>query len=132
MHGHLTDLFQRESRRIPCFHSADQVTGELRVTGANEQPHDSLEIVIAFEHEKNRFFRIEHPARPDGENGRAANVQRAGDVTAAERKHCSCVNEHTGLLLDRFLKRFGWKTGNAWQDFPELSGPFAFTFFMTG
>src|SRR5206468_12165802 len=57
--AHLSDPFQRKSRCMPRFHSADQIAGEFRVSGPNNQTHDSFKIVVIFEHEKNRLFRIE-------------------------------------------------------------------------
>src|SRR5205814_3326253 len=83
MYTHLSYLCRFESRRFPRFHSTDQITGEFRVTGANEKPNDIFEIVFIFEHEQDWLVRSQHPARPDGKNRRPADVQRAGNVAAA-------------------------------------------------
>src|SRR5207244_955359 len=99
----------------PCFHSTDQVSGEFCKTGPHEQPHDSFKIIIILHDEENSLFRIKHPACPDGENWRAADVERAGDVTASKREHRAYVHEGTGLVIDCFLECPGWKTGNTWK-----------------
>src|SRR5713101_9761803 len=52
VNSHLTDLLVPKSSRVPGFHSPDQITGELSVARMNKEPHDFLEIAIAFEYEK--------------------------------------------------------------------------------
>src|SRR5437867_1122626 len=37
VYAHLPDSFEREPRRMPRFHSADQIAGEFRVSGPHEQ-----------------------------------------------------------------------------------------------
>src|ERR1700682_4283251 len=84
VHTHLSYLCLFKSRRFPRFHSADQIAGEFRVTGANKKPNDILEIIFIFEHEQDWLIRSQHPARPDGKNRRAADVQRARNMAAAK------------------------------------------------
>src|SRR5262249_39158468 len=83
------------------------------IAGTHEQPHDSFKIIIALHDEENWFLRIKHPARPDGENWRASDVERAGNVTATKRKHGTHIYENTSFLVDCFLERLGRKAGNA-------------------
>ena len=113
--AHLSDSFQQKSRRVPRFHPADQIPGEFRVSGPNKQTHDSFQVVVMFQHEKNWLFWIEHPARPNRKNGCAADVERAGDVTAAKCEHVAHINEDASLFLDGVFEHLGWKTGNAWK-----------------
>ena len=115
VHAHLAYSFQRESRRVPCFHSTNEVAGEFCKAGAHEQAHDSFKIVIAFHDEKDRFFGVKHPSRPDGENWRAANVERSGNMAASKRKHGTHIHENARLLVDCFLERLGRKSRNAWK-----------------
>src|SRR5437667_198749 len=102
-------------RYWPGFHSADQKAGEFSISGPNKQTHDSFELFVILEHEKNRLFRIEHPTCPDRENGCAADVERACDVTAAKREHVAHVDKDTSLCFDRFLKSSGRKGCNPWK-----------------
>src|SRR6266568_1766088 len=113
MHAHLSDFFEWKSACIPRFHSTYQVPREFRITCANKQPHDFLEIAFTFEHQENWLVRIEHPTRPNRKDGRAANVERTGNMTPAKRKHGPRVHKHTRVFVDRFLERFRWKTRDA-------------------
>ena len=100
---------------MPRFHSADQVAGEFRVSGPNKQTYDPFKIVVIFEHQKNRLFRIEHPAGPNGEDWYAADVERASNMTAAECEHAAYNDEYARFFVDRVFERLGWKTGNEWK-----------------
>src|SRR5438128_3382040 len=110
MHAHLPDFLERKSACIPRFHSTYQVTRKLRVTGADEQPHDFFEVAFGFEHQKNWLVRIQHPTRPDRENGRAADVERARNMTASKGEHRTGVHEHSCFFVDRFFERLWRKT----------------------
>src|SRR6266496_4805670 len=118
MHAHLPDFFEWKSACIPRFHSTYQVTRELRITCANKQLHDFLEIAFIFEHQENRLVWIEHPSCPNRKNGRAANVERTRNMAPAKSKHATRVHKHTRFLVDRFLERFRWKTRDA-RKIPE-------------
>src|SRR5206468_11775213 len=93
----------------------NEIAGEFCKGGAHEQAQDSFKIVIAFHDEKDRFFGVKHPSRPDGENWRAANVERARNMAASKRKHVTHIHENARLLLDCLLERLGRKSGNAWK-----------------
>ena len=124
MHTHLADSFQRNSRSIPRFHPAGQITREFRIARAHEQLHRPLKIIVVLKHQENRLIQIEHPPRPDRENRRAANVQGARDVAAAKCKHHSRIDENARLLVDRTLEYFRRQSGNAWkiaENFRSLS-----------
>src|SRR6266700_4817927 len=118
MHAHLSDFFEWKSACIPRFHSTYQVPRELRITCANKQPHDFLEIAFIFEHQENRLVWIEHPTCPNRKDGRSANVERAGNMAPAERKHGTRIHKHTRFFVDRFFERFRWKAGDA-RKIPE-------------
>src|SRR6266487_7162558 len=115
MHTHLSDSLEQKSRRVPRSHPAGQITGEFCVTGAHKQTHDALEIVVAFQHEKNRLFRIEHPTCPAGENRRATNVESARNMAAAKCKHHQRIDEHARVALNRILVCWWRKSWHAWQ-----------------
>src|SRR5215831_2278858 len=72
VHTHLPDSFQRKPSRIPCFHSAGQITSEFRIACAREQSHRPLKIIVALEHQENRLIRVEQPTCPDRQNRRTA------------------------------------------------------------
>src|SRR5207245_11462264 len=99
----MSHYIEKKSRRCPRCYPAGQITGEFCVTGAHKQTHDALEIVVAFQHEKNRLFRIEHPTCPDGENRRATNVESARNMAAPKCKHHPRIDEHARVVLNRIL-----------------------------
>src|SRR5438876_1971748 len=109
-HAHLPDFLERKSSCVPRLHSTNQVTRELRVTGANKQPHDFFEVAFGFEHQKNWLVRIEHPTRPNRKDWRAANVKRARNMTASKGEHRTGVHEHSCFFVDRFFERLWRKT----------------------
>src|SRR5437762_11398834 len=84
MHAHLPDFFEWKSACIPCFHPANEITSELRITSTNKELHHFFQIAFAFEHQENRLVWIEHPTRPNGKDGRAANVERTGNMRSEE------------------------------------------------
>src|SRR5438046_10574796 len=106
MHTHLSDSLEQKSRRVPRSHPAGQITGEFCVTGAHKQTHDALEIVVAFQHEKNRLVRIEHPTCPDRENRRANDVECARNMYTAKCKHSSYIEQNACLVSDRIFASF--------------------------
>src|SRR6266487_2587139 len=108
MHAHLPDCFEWKSACVPCFHPANEITSELRITSTNKELHHFFQIAFAFEHQENRLVWIEHPTRPNGKDGRAANVERTGNMAPAKRKHGTRVHKHTRFFIDRFFERF-WR-----------------------
>src|SRR5439155_9346900 len=120
MHSHLANFGIRKTGSVPRLHSADEVAGKLGITGANKQAYDFFEVTLTFEHQKNRLVRIEHPTCPNRKDRRTADVERARNMTATERKNGSRVHKHASPLLDRFFETIRRKTPNA----PKISKHF--------
>src|SRR6059058_1112601 len=113
MHSHLANLGIRKTGSVPRLHSADEVAGKLGITGANKQAYDFFEVILTFEHQKNRLVRIEHPTCPNRKDRGSADVERARNMTATEGKHGSRVHKHASFFLDCFFESLRRKTLNA-------------------
>ncbi len=104
--AHLADSFDRKSAGVPRLHSVDQISGKFCVTRPDKQSQNFFQIVIIFENKQDRFLGIEHPTGPNRKDRRAANVERAGDVTAAKREHCSHIDQLAGFFFRGRLECF--------------------------
>ena len=113
--AHLADSFDRKSGGVPRLHSIDQISGKFCVTRPDKQSQNLFQIVVVFEDEKDRFLGIEHPTGPNRKDRRAADVERAGDVTAAKCEHRSHIDQLRGFLLHGRLKCFRRQSRHAWQ-----------------
>src|SRR5439155_1208939 len=89
---------------VPRFHSTDEITGEFGETCANKQAHDFIEIIVIFQHQQKRLFRIQKGPSPDRKHGRTSDVQRSRNMRAAEAQHQTCVDKNACLFIDRFLE----------------------------
>src|SRR5205807_2778501 len=84
-------------------------------TGAHKQSQNFFQIAVVFEDEQNRFFWIKHPTRPNGEDWRTADVERAGDVTAAKREHRPNIDKLIAVFSNHFFELLWRQTANARQ-----------------
>ena len=113
MDAHLADSFDRKSGGVPRLHSVDQISGKFCVTRPDKQSQNFFQIVIIFENKQDRFLGIEHPTGPDRKRWRAANIHRAGNVSAAEGEKRSNIDELISILADRVFELLWRQTANA-------------------
>ena len=115
MHGHLPDLIQRQPCVVPRLHSANEIAGKLRVTRAEKETDDFIELLVGLQNKKDRLVGVEQPARPNGKHGRAADAKRTFDMASAKRQHHAGINEHIVLVLDGFLEKLRRKAAHVGQ-----------------
>src|ERR1035437_1698051 len=115
MHGHLPDLVQRQPGVVPRLHSADEIARELRVTSAEKETNNFIELLVGLQDQKDGLLGIKQPASPNGEHRRATNVERALDMAATKGQHHAGINEHVVIVLDCFLEVFWGKPAHIRQ-----------------
>src|ERR1019366_3897102 len=131
LHGHLPDFIQRQSRVIPCLHSADEVAGELRITSAEEESNDFM----SFSSDSNT-----KRMGLAGSSSQPAQMESMGEPPMLNAPliwpppKASIMRVSMRILLSSEIaswKNFGGspRTGGR---LPSTSGPLAFNFFKIG
>ena len=125
------DFLEREAGVVPGLHAADQVAGELRVAGAEEQRDDLFHL--------RRRSRAPAGSARSGSSSQPAQIESSASRRCSARRRCDRRQRRASsayppdtpsLLLDRLLELLRRQRRDARADCQAPPGPSALTFFM--